>query len=53
MPMTTLIRIANWTPRTIDPRKSLSGLALKLLALGALKDPRDGARLAEDREVAS
>jgi hypothetical protein len=35
--MYRLIRIATWTPRRIDPRKPLSGLALKLLAIGALK----------------
>lgn len=35
--MTRLIRIPNWTPRNIDPRKPLTGLALKLLAIGAIK----------------
>lgn len=35
--LTRLIRISNFTPRNIDPRKPLSGLALKLLAIGALR----------------
>lgn len=31
-----ITRIATWTPKNIDPRKPLTGLALKLMALGAL-----------------
>lgn len=38
--MTRLIRIASWTPRKINPAKPLSGLALKLLAIGAIKEAR-------------
>jgi hypothetical protein len=35
--MARIIRIALWSPRNIDPRKPLTGLALKLLAIGELK----------------
>ena len=47
--MTRLIRIANWTPRNIDPRKPLTGLALRLMAAGmaTVNRERNGLRAAE------